>query len=226
MQSMDTQTPSAAQEDIAMTAPTFELPSFPFSAATVLLAGLALASAFIAVEQLHRMKKVRRENRLFVQEANPLLVDWRLEAIALVATHYPSSPLAKLFSRMTSGYLAGLQAGNGEGPMAVVEREAELGLTESMEELRRRLPLLPLSAALAIALGSVGAISAVTFSQALPAFLVGSFVALASLGTYRHLKQRIFTTESALQLSADELIYEMACNCDRDTMHEVLSYAA
>lgn len=186
----------------------------------------AAISAIVGVERGLRLRDARRQNRAFVGEVAPLLIEWELASISPLAKRYPHSQVARLFSRMTTRYLGAMTTGWGINPVQLAEGEAQLGVQEGSEELGRRLPVLLSMAGLAVATGVAGALLTTSTTESLLAIGSALLVAGGSFGAYWALKNQALKVEAALHFSAEEFLHEMACNYDHDAMEEVLRTAA
>jgi|SRR5690606_3315422 len=195
-------------------------------AVTSVVVGLALLTAAVGAKHLQVFKLTRMQNRAFVSEASPLLVEWDLHTLKEVAPRFPSSPVARVFAKMTSRYLAGVKSSQGMNPVDLAEGAAKLGIEQNSEELKRRLAAFRSVGVLALATGLLGAFLAVGTPAAMVAGLGGGLV-LALCALFHHLiSQRIASAEAALRIAAEEFLYEMACNYDHDTMKSILQGAA
>jgi hypothetical protein len=154
------------------------------------------------------------------------LVEWDLRALKKVAAKFPSSPVAQVFAKMASRYLAGVKSSQGLNPVDLAEGAARLEMERNTDELSLHLSTLRRAGALALVVGLSCALLASGTPVALTTGL-GAGLVLAIAALLHHLiSRRIAAAEAALRLSAEEFLYEMACNYDRDTMDFILRGAA
>jgi hypothetical protein len=208
-----------------MITPAFEITPL-LLAVTSLMIGLALITTIVGFKHFQTLGFTRKQNRAFVNEASPLLVEWDLQALKKVAAKFPTSPVARIFAQMASRYLAGVKSSQGLNPVDLAEGAARLGMERNTGELKLYLSTLRRSSAVALALGLSGALFAAGTPAALSAGFGAGLILVITALLHHLLSGRIAAAEAALRLSAEEFLYEMACNYDRDTMNFVLRGAA
>lgn len=204
------------------------------SIAFVLFA-MALASVGVVVERFIAFAKAEAASREFIADGRLALEAWDLSKLVEVAKKHKASPMAGLFDRLTSKYLAIRDHHGSVSPVELVRGEAARSLEANSAELRRGMSVLasvgsvaPFVGLLGTVVGiiaafasigkagsaGIGAVSA-GISEALIETAFGLMVAIPAVLFFNYLSTRVAGIESSLGRAVGELLDEMENNHGR-----------
>ncbi|OQX69208.1 MAG: tolQ protein [Sorangiineae bacterium NIC37A_2] len=193
---------------------------------------MALASVGVFVERFLSFAKAASATRAFLADARLAFEAWELTKLIEVAKKHQSSPLAVLFDRLASKYLAVREHSGGVSPLELVRGEATRSLEATGAELRRGMNVLasvgsvaPFVGLLGTVVGIIAAfasigkagsagIAAVSsgISEALIETAFGLMVAIPAVLFFNYLSSRVLGIEANVGRAVGEFLDEMEKN--------------
>jgi len=197
---------------------------------------MAIASVGVVVERFIAFAKAGKVSKQFVAKAGPLVEKWQLEKLVKEAQNHAASPLARMFEKMTSAYLRGVEKPGEMSPIELARNESARRMEATSSELRRGMNVLasvgsvaPFVGLLGTVIGIIGAFQAIGesgsaglgsvmagISEALIETAFGLMVAIPAVLFYNYLSGRVGGIELALGRSVGELLDEMENNHGRE----------
>lgn len=199
------------------------------------LFAMALASVGVVVERFISFAKGEAASRAFVADGRLALEAWDLTRLVEIARKHKASPIARLFDRLASKYLAAREHHGALSAVELVRGEATRSLEASSAELRRGMSVLasvgsvaPFVGLLGTVVGiiaafasigkagsaGIGAVSA-GISEALIETAFGLMVAIPAVLFYNYLSTRVSSVEAGIGRAVGELLDEMENNHGR-----------
>ena len=201
-----------------------------------ILVVMAVLSIGVTVERVLAFSRSAKESKEFARTVSPLLDEWKVEEIVILAGRYKNSSLAKLFGPTVARYVHGFEKlDGGLTPVEFARNEAERQREKLGAELRRGMNVLATVGSIAPVVGLLGTvvgiiaafqgigatgsggIAAVStgIAEALVETAFGLMVAIPAVILFNYLNGKIAAIELALGRSLGELADEMESNYGR-----------
>jgi biopolymer transport protein ExbB len=208
---------------------------------------MAVLSIGVTVERWIAFQRSGKESRVFAQGAAPLLEEWRIEEVALLADKHKYSALARLFSATIRRFTRALEETEGAmAPTDLARNESERRKDQLAAELRRGMSIVATVGSISPFVGLLGTVVGIIaafqgigaagsagmaaisagIAEALVETAFGLMVAIPAVIMFNYLTGRVATIELALGRSVGELLDEMENHDGRAVKQHKKSAAA